>query len=376
MSALIAIVGAGPAGCAAALTLRRYCPEIDVVLISMRKPGALHTPAVGESLSPGVLPLFDYLGIGHEFLRLGNLSSWSAASAWGTEEILEREYLFSGLGSGWQIDRSKFDAWLVTLAGRSGARHVRALAKRVVYHDKKWSIALDDSDGIAADAVVDATGRAAWLVRSRGVALQRHDALIAEARWYACDESVTSAPGALVETTEYGWWYSSPLPDKRGVAMFMTDSDLRTQAAWEEKLALAPATRARLASWRQTGEAAMRPANSQESAKVCGQRWVCAGDAAAAFDPVSSLGVGFSLRSGMEAARIAVAAAEDDDGPAAGYAASVQSICANYRARLRRIYLAERRWPQAPFWARRHRRDQSGTTRPIESEVLRLGAQS
>jgi flavin-dependent dehydrogenase len=80
---------------------------------------------------------------------------------------------------------------------------------------------------------------------------------------------------------------------------------------------------------------------------------VAAGDAAAAFDPVSALGIGFSLRSGMEAARVAVAAAEGDDEAAAAYAAGVTRIYEDYRARHHGIYLQERRWPDAPFWARR-----------------------
>ena len=81
---------------------------------------------------------------------------------------------------------------------------------------------------------------------------------------------------------------------------------------------------------------------------------MAAGDAVAAFDPISSLGIGFSLRSGMEAARVAAAAIERDEGPAAAYTASIAHIYADYRTRLRRIYQVERRWPQAPFWARRH----------------------
>jgi hypothetical protein len=57
----------------------------------------------------------------------------------------------------------------------------------------------------------------------------------------------------------------------------------------------------------------------------------------------------------MEAARVAMAAAEDDDaaGHATAYADSLARIYADYRARSRAIYAQERRWPEAPFWARR-----------------------
>jgi flavin-dependent dehydrogenase len=353
MCALIAIIGAGPAGCAAAITLRRYVPEVDVTLISTVAANSARVPAVGESLSPGVLPLLDYLGLRQQFLHLGNLSSWGTASAWGSYQVFERDYLFVGLGSGWQIDRSKFDAWLIEVAKMSGVCWIQARARQAAYDRERWSIELDGENRVEADAIVDATGRTAWLARSQGVVPQRDDALVAETRWYGCPESESRVAGVLVETTEYGWWYSSMLPDGRGVAMFMTDSDLRAKTSWDERLARAPATSARLTSWHPTGEDTVRAAHSQKSGMVVGKGWVSAGDAAVAFEPVSSLGIGFSLRSGIEAARVAVAAAEKDDSLAMVFEASVSGIYSDYRRRLRRIYCRERRWPTALFWVRR-----------------------
>jgi len=56
----------------------------------------------------------------------------------------------------------------------------------------------------------------------------------------------------------------------------------------------------------------------------------------------------------MEAAHVAVAWAEKDDGPPARYIVSVNNIYSDYRKRLKRIYRRERRWPEPAFWARRH----------------------
>ena len=107
-----------------------------------------------------------------------------------------------------------------------------------------------------------------------------------------------SAEGALVESCPDGWWYSASLPGQRGVAMFMTDQDLRAQASWEERLAAAPTTRSRLADWETTGESAIRAAHSQCAQNAAGAGWVVAGDAAAAFDPISSMGIGFCFALG------------------------------------------------------------------------------
>ncbi len=353
MRTSVAVVGTGPAGCAAALTLRRYVPELTVVLVTMPAAAGGTAPTLGETLSPGVLPLLGYLGIQDDFLRAGHLPAGGTASAWGSDQVFERSYLFTGRGSGWHLDRSSFDAWLLARAECAGAQCIRARATRTTRAEGRWLIEIDRGEAIAADAIVDATGRAACFARHWGSPPQRDDALVAVARWYVHDRTESSAEGALVESTADGWWYSASLPGQRAVAMFLTDADLRHSSTWEDRLAGAAATRARLASWHATGETAVHAANSQRSQAVTGAGWVAAGDAAAAFDPISSLGIGFSLRSGMEAARVAVATAEQDDGPAAAYAASINRIYVDYRARLRTIYQREGRWSTAPFWARR-----------------------
>lgn len=352
MEATVAVVGAGPAGCAAALTLRRYVPGMSVVLISAVASGG---PTAGETLSPGVLPLLGYLGVEAEFLTAGHLPAGGTASAWGSSRVLERSYLFSGRGLGWHLDRARFDAWLRAQAQAAGAQLVdgRALVRSARRSQSRWLLDVRGSGTVAARAIVDASGRSAQLARRQGARPRRDDALVAEIRWYAGDRCQPVAAGALVESVPDGWWYSATLPEGRAVAMFMTDADLRKQSTWDERLEHAAATACRLARWRETGETAVRAANSQISPAPAAGGWVAAGDAAAAFDPISALGVGFSLRSGMEAARVAAAAAEHDTRAAGAYAASVARIYADYRARFRGIYRQEQRWPDAPFWARR-----------------------
>ncbi len=348
----VAVVGAGPAGCAAALTLRRYLPEMPVVLVSAPAGAG---PAAGETLSPGVLPLLDYLGLRTAFLDAGHLPAGGTASAWGSSHVAERSYLFTGRGTGWHLDRARFDAWLLGRAQAAGASvvHGRAGVHEAGRPGSGWLLEIEGAGTVEARAVVDATGRQAQLARRQGLRPRRDDALVAEVRWYVDDQPQRVAEGALVESVPDGWWYTASLPGGHAVAMFMTDSDLLRQSAWEARLEGAPATARRVERWRATGGTAVRAANSQITPVVTGGGWVAAGDAAAAFDPISALGIGFSLRSGMEAARVAAAAAEGDDGPAAAYAASVTRIYEDYRSRHHGIYQQERRWPEGPFWARR-----------------------
>ena len=345
----VLVLGGGPAGCAAALTLRRYLPGLAVGQIA--RVAAAGAPAVGETLSPGVLPLLDYLGLREAFQRLDHLPCGGTASAWGGEQVMERSYLFTGRGRGWHLDRAGFDSWLWSRAAAAGTLGIRARATRARRVNSVWQVELDGGASVQAEVVIDASGRAAWLTRHQDALPRRDDALVAEARWFAHDGG---GAGALVESVADGWWYSASLPGQRGVAMFMTDQDLRTHRPWDTRLLAAPATAARLASWRADGHTLVRAANSQSGRSVAGDGWIAAGDAAAAFDPISSMGIGFSLRSGMEAARIAAGMLDGEgEAAAATYAASVDQIYADYRSRLAGIYMLERRWPQEAFWRRR-----------------------
>lgn len=350
MQRSIVILGGGPAGCAAALTLRRYLPDLPFTWLAGTP--AINPAAVGETLSPGVAPLLHYLGLQQQFLKLEQLHVGGTASAWGSPDLFERTYLFTGQGQGWHLDRARFDAWLLSEAEAAGAQCLRVRARKVQREGSGWLIQCEDGHQRTAAAIIDATGRSAWFARHQAGPPRRDDGLIADARWFIA-ESAPENQAALVESVSDGWWYSALLPGQRGVAMFLTDSDLRHGRGWADRLTEAPATRARLAAWQATGEAVVRAAHSQLSERAAGEGWVACGDAAAAFDPISALGIGFSLRSGMEAARVSVAAVEGEFEAAAGYQGSLHRIYADYRSRLQRIYRLERRWPESPFWARR-----------------------
>jgi flavin-dependent dehydrogenase len=81
---------------------------------------------------------------------------------------------------------------------------------------------------------------------------------------------------------------------------------------------------------------------------------LAAGDAAAAFDPLSSQGLMHALTSGIRAGD-AVRRHLDGDRTAIGeYDSRVDRDCDEY-SRLHALYYArEQRWAQAAFWQRRH----------------------
>jgi flavin-dependent dehydrogenase len=87
---------------------------------------------------------------------------------------------------------------------------------------------------------------------------------------------------------------------------------------------------------------------------AAGPGWAAAGDAAAAFDPLSSHGLTTALWGGRHAALAAAACLAGDPEPVARYAATLRDAMSAFLRQRGSVYAHERRWPDRPFWQRRH----------------------
>jgi flavin-dependent dehydrogenase len=87
--------------------------------------------------------------------------------------------------------------------------------------------------------------------------------------------------------------------------------------------------------------------------RVLGEQWIAAGDAAAAYDPLSSNGISKALDSGMRAAHTAHCMLNGDADRAVEYAAWVDTDFAAFRQQYALHYGQVTRWPDSPFWQRR-----------------------
>ncbi|MDQ3913117.1 MAG: tryptophan 7-halogenase, partial [Actinomycetota bacterium] len=94
-------------------------------------------------------------------------------------------------------------------------------------------------------------------------------------------------------------------------------------------------------------------ANSYRMDLVTGNNWLAAGDAALAFDPLSSQGIYHALRSGLLAAR-AIEDCQAGDQTALGeYSWETQRRFDRYLRMRAEYYSQERRWSCSAFWQRR-----------------------
>jgi flavin-dependent dehydrogenase len=164
----------------------------------------------------------------------------------------------------------------------------------------------------------------------------------------------------MVEATPDGWWYSALVPTGERVVAFLTDADLvdtatRTTAGFCERLREARHLRCRLDGheYRITGRPRAAAAGGSRLERFAGEGWVAVGDAALAFDPLSSQGLLCALETGSRAGRAIDRALAGDTEPLTDYPRAVGRIDSAYREGLAACYAAERRWLGRPFWRRR-----------------------
>lgn len=358
----VVIVGGGPAGTAAAITLARYS---SLTIVLLEREDYTHV-RVGETIGPGVMPLLQYLGVADRVSQSEHLRAPSLAAAWGSEQVFTHDFLFSGRGDGWQLDRNRFDAMLAEAARDAGATvHTRTGVREVaIGEDRLWRLSAAFNDGVpislTARFLIDASGRAAIIARRMGIEPKPIDHLVGVVGYVIFDSGHRKDDGAtFVESVQDGWWYSTWLPGDVLAIAFMSDADLirpiqeEGVRGWTELLSKTLHTRERVVGGRRPARLFTRNASSHLLLPVGGQGWLAAGDALSAFDPLSSMGIGHALASGAHAARVAEASLRGDFDPTIDYISNSAKHFADFLETRSRYYRMEQRWSSMPFWRRR-----------------------
>lgn len=355
----VAIIGGGPSGLAAALTFRRYTSHSVVVI----ERGSYEEPRVGETVSSAIAPLLDYLGAGACLRGSGAIESCANAAAWGSEELVVRDHMFTGRGNGWHLDRRRFDLSMAGAAEEAGAMMLRSARIRSAkpYDDKGWILSVEGErrERICAAQVIDASGRGASFARLAGATRESFDHLAGVVAYFTGLPENATNHGTLVEAEEHGWWYAALLPNAHAVVAIMADAhrvkDLGVNewATFYRRLQETRHVSRFLADAEPIPQLHIHPASSQRLDPLLGTGWIAVGDAAASYDPLSSLGIGHALNSGIQGARIVDARLGGDEEFASTYPGDVARFVEEFQARKAAIYQAERRWPDSEFWKSR-----------------------
>ena len=352
----VAIIGGGPAGSATAIALARAGRSVVVIERTL-----YDNVRIGETVPPKTRLLLCQLGVLTDFQNAGHMAAPGIVSVWGGSERYTNDFIVNPYGNGWHVDRQRFDRMLAAHTRDCGVEVRRQTTVTACEPgDNNWRIGLQSTTGSATLAcrfVVDATGRrASPLKRCAGHRVVR-DRLIGIAAFTppGCSDQRT-----LIEATAGGWWYSALLPGDQQVNVYMTDADTidcgrnDLVSFLRRELRHAPFTRERCSGLTDIAYVAPFAAMTYNHAQVHGRNWLLVGDAAMAWDPLSGQGICKALESGMHAAGAIDRALNGAGHRLDDYAQWTHDRFGVYMQSRAQHYRAEQRWPDAPFWRRRH----------------------
>ena len=301
------VVGAGPAGCAAARLLAAWSHR---VLLVDRDVGAGRSLA--ESIPPSTQKILATLGI-LPAVEDAAFHRWTGNTVWWADAAPRAETFAPG-AAGYQVIRAGFDATLVGLARESGADVRRGLVRDA---DPETGEVVVETDGVAAsvrgDYLLDCSGRAGVIAR-RGLRRPAEGAhTVALAGVWRADAAGgfpdVDAGHTLVASYADGWAWSVPTDGRTRYLTVMVDPsrtdltrDATARAVYLNELrkvqpfaALMRAASCEAGPW----GADASPYGARQHAE--GRVLLC-GDAGSFNDPLSSFGVKKALVSGWLAA--------------------------------------------------------------------------
>ena len=353
------VIGAGPAGSVAAARLASA--GATVALLDHPKP---KERTVGESLPPVVAQLLQVSGVAAGFDSSRHVVSSGIRTAWGSS-IVERSFLASPYGDGWVLDRPAFDLGLRDFAAHSGAmvledaRICGLFRHRCHYH---FDVARpSDVTSYTAGWILDCSGRSAIFALRHGSKRVKHDNLVAFWQLYeSIDKRADEDTFTTIEKTANGWYYTAPVPRGRRVVVFLTDGDLpeckmaREPTMWRRMVEATTVIRGLVNERKYDPINRVRgiSATSARLDRPFGFHWVAAGDAAAAFDPLSSRGIGAAIVSGSNAAGAVLEEHAGRTGALPAYAEDLTDNYNRYLGELARRYRTEE-FSKNEFWIRR-----------------------
>ena len=355
----VLIVGAGPAGAAAAINLAPLC---GVLVVERRAEVA---PRIGESLVPAARRLLADMGLLESFLAQGHEPWYANRAVWGGVEAYEVDFLRDTDGHGWHLDRSLFERWLRHAASACGA--ILLSPATLVGLDRDghgWRARLKTDAGpveVTAGLIIDAGGRASPVARKLGAGVHASDRLICS--WVCGHDEHSSGRGlTYVEATKDGWWYTAPTPGQQRILAFHTDADLLPSRVINDRMELLRSAGMAEGLSVLLSDAGFTPgprsgvtaAHNTRLEPAAGAGWLAVGDAALSFDPLSSRGLFNALYTGLAAAEAADQHLRGNKFSLVEYAQAVRGIGDTYQRHLAFYYAGETRWREAPFWRRRH----------------------
>ena len=310
----VAIIGGGPAGSTAATLLAKASRR--VIVLEREKFPRFH---IGESLLPFSTQAFDRLGV-REKLDRTFLPKFGGeiVAACGTKGV--KFYFKDGFRThrdrAYQVTRSEFDKLLLEHSRDNGAEvREETEVKKIAFEEDRVKIDIETSDGarsiIESRYLLDCSGRQTTL--GNFFKLKKSYDHLQKFSVFAHYENVDRAEGIdgtfirMVRGLDRWFWMIPLTPTRMSIGVVMDTTTYRAmklpaEAALEKCIGEQPMVLERMTRAERVSPVYSAGDYSYRNAKLFGDRWLLAGDAAGFIDPVFSSGVFLAIMSAEKAA--------------------------------------------------------------------------
>lgn len=348
----IVIFGKGIAG----LTLSFLLTKKNIPHVIVERSGEGKVFAYGETLPPSALLLLQRLGLLQLFEENSYRKTYGYHSCWGSDQVTDINfYHHHPFKNGLKIHKQQILDALEEQANPEAIVYQKSYDV-VLEKDQIHHLLLDGKQVIQGKVFIDATGRKRALLNKMNIPSESFDNLIS----FSCHLPKIEHPKLVhevyVESFEHGWGIVSALNETENVfSLFTTKGNLMhkqlsTYENWNTILSgtkylkdfLVPNIQPKVIGGN---------SNSSKPTKVTGENWLALGDAAIAFDPLSSHGITNAIYTAMLAAHTIEQIQIDGNRNALeNYQETIDQIFDQYLSSKNQLYLSEKRWKDSAFW--------------------------
>ncbi len=314
----VAIIGGGPTGTTLGTLLKKYNPELHVVILEKAKFPRDH---VGESQLPGVSAVLDEMGCWDKVEKMGFPIKVGASYTWGRDndrwdfdfypvehwkdEQRPAQYAGQRLKTAFQVDREIYDNILYEHAKECGVdvRDETGVSEVLHQGDRVTGFKLTNGETITATHYVDGSGANGFLKRAMGVGSWEPTELRNIAiwdYWRNADWAVEIGVGGTrvqVRSLSFGWIWFIPLgPDRTSVGLicpadYYKESGLSTEEIYKKAISEQEDISALMTNATPEGKLQSCKDWSHLADRLIGENWFICGEAGGFADPILAAGL-------------------------------------------------------------------------------------
>lgn len=325
----VVIIGGGPGGSTASTILKKYRPDLRVLVLEKEKFPRDH---IGESQLPSISPILDEMGVWEKVeaanfpIKLGASYTWGKDSdqwdfdfypveQWQDEP---RPAKFAGQRryTAFQVDRAIYDTLLLNHAREQGveAREETLVREVMTDGDRVTGLKLEDGQVITARWYIDASGSVGLLRRALKIHVEVTEELKNVAIWDYwqnaewAEKIGVGGTRVQVRSLPYGWIWFIPLgPTRTSIGLICPAEHYKKLGKSAEELyleALASQSQIHKLTMNAQREMKLQATKdwSQLAERLVGENWFLVGEAAGFADPILAAGMSLTHSSARDAA--------------------------------------------------------------------------